>query len=159
MNWQLFWLFVALNIVNVVVQTLKSIITIKCGKTISALVNAGAYGLYTVVTVYMLCELPLLWKAVVVALCNLVGVYFVKWLEEKARKDKLWLVKMTIKPHYLNQVKAELKTQTISFAYYNLEKYIIFDTFCETQNKTSIVANICKKYQGKIFATENKLNL
>ena len=40
-------LFVVMNILNVVIQTIKSLATIKCGKTAAALINAFAYGLYT----------------------------------------------------------------------------------------------------------------
>ena len=40
-------LFIVMNILNVIIQTIKSIATIKCGKTVAALVNALAYGLYT----------------------------------------------------------------------------------------------------------------
>ena len=42
-------LFIILNAVNVFVQTIKSICTVKSGKTVAALVNAVAYGIYTVV--------------------------------------------------------------------------------------------------------------
>ena len=105
MNWDLLWLFVGLNIVNVIVQTVKSIMTVKCGKWSASLINAFAYGFYTIVTIYMLCELPLWWKAGIVALCNLIGVFVVKLIEEKARKDKIWLVKMTIPIKYAEQAK------------------------------------------------------
>ena len=88
MDYELLMLFIALNIVNVVVQTVKSICTVKSGKVVAALVNAGAYGLYTIVVVYMLCDLPLMWKAGIIAACNLVGVFFVKLIEEKSRKDR-----------------------------------------------------------------------
>ena len=73
MNMNLLITFIILNIVNVVIQTIKSLATVKCGKGVAAIVNAVAYGLYTIVTVYMLCELPLMWKASIVAFCNLVG--------------------------------------------------------------------------------------
>ena len=45
MNWNLLWLFVGLNVVNVIIQTVKSLATVKCGKTVAAMVNALAYGL------------------------------------------------------------------------------------------------------------------
>ena len=77
--------FIVLNILNVIIQTVKSIATVKCGKTTAAIVNAIAYGLYTIVTVYMMCELDLWLKAAIVAACNLVGVYVVKLLEEKLK--------------------------------------------------------------------------
>ena len=45
-------LFIVLNIANVILQTAKSICTVKCGKLVAAIANAIAYGLYTVVIVY-----------------------------------------------------------------------------------------------------------
>ena len=49
--------FIILNTLNVIIQTIKSIATVKCKKFTAAIINAVAYGLYIVVTVYMLCEL------------------------------------------------------------------------------------------------------
>ena len=100
MNYELLLVFIALNIANVIIQTVKSLATVKCGKGVASLVNAVAYGLYTVVVVYTVCDLPLWLKVVVVSLCNLVGVFVVKWGEEKARKDKLWKVEATIYAPY-----------------------------------------------------------
>ena len=108
MNTELLLLFIVLNAVNVVIQTIKSLCTIKCGKLVAAVVNAVAYGLYTVVVVYIVCELPLLWKVVIVGLCNFVGVFIVKWCEEKARKDKLWKIEVTIPTQYAETVDYSL---------------------------------------------------
>ena len=152
-------LFVVMNIINVVIQTAKSIVTIKCGKVSAALVNAVAYGLYTYIIVLATCELPMLWKCLIVAGCNFVGVYVVKLIEEKARKDKIWLVKMTIPTEHAEQAKNFLEQANIPFTYYDLHKYFVFDTFCETQTETAIATQICSTCCGKAFATENKLGL
>ena len=85
MDTKLLLIFIILNITNVIIQTVKSLVTVKCGKTAAALINAVAYGLYTVVVIYTVCELPLYLKALIVAICNLVGVYVVKLIEERAR--------------------------------------------------------------------------
>lgn len=159
MDTKLLIIFIALNVVNVIIQTVKSIATIKCGKVMAALVNAIAYGLYTVVVVYTVCDLPLWLKVVVVGVANLIGVYVVKWGEEKARKDKVWLVKTTIPTENAEQAKHFLEQAEISFTYYNLQKYFVFDTFCDTQEETTKVLQICKTCGGKAFATENKLGL
>lgn len=151
--------FIILNIFNVIIQTIKSIATVKCGKSVASVVNAVAYGLYTIVTVYMLCDLDLWLKAVIVALCNLVGVFVVKFFEEKARKDKVWLVKMTIPTDHAEQAKYFLEQANIPFTYYDLNKYFVFDTFCETQVETATATKICSTCCGKAFATENKLGL
>ena len=159
MDTKLLIIFITLNVVNVIIQTVKSIATIKCGKTMAALVNAIAYGLYTVVVVYTVCDLPLWLKVVVVGVANLIGVDVVKWGEEKARKDKVWLVKTTIPTENAEQAKHFLEQAEISFTYYNLQKYFVFDTFCDTQEETTKVLQICKTCGGKAFATENKLGL
>ena len=159
MDIKLLIVFVLLNVVNVIIQTIKSIATIKCGKTVAALVNAIAYGLYTVVVVYTVCDLPLWLKVIVVGVANLIGVYVVKYFEEKGRKDKIWLVKITIPTEFAETAKALLEKENISFTYYNLNKYYVFDNFCENQKETETVIQICKTCKGKAFATENKLSL
>ena len=152
--------FILLNIVNVIIQTIKSLATIKCGKSIAAIVNAVAYGLYTIVTVYMLCELPLATKAIIVALCNLVGVWVVKWFEEKARKDKLWLVQATIHNSGINpewdDCVVELKSSGVPMNYVDITKYILINCYCATQADSKKVKEILDKHNAKYFVTESK---
>ena len=153
-------LFIVMSIVNVIIQTVKSIATIKCGKGVAAIVNAVAYGLYTYVIVLTANDnIDLLAKCFIVAGCNFVGVYVVKFFEEKARKDKVWLVKMTIPTEHAERAKYFLEQANIPFTYYDLNKYFVFDTFCETQAETTTATKICSTCYGKAFATENKLGL
>jgi hypothetical protein len=63
MNYELLITFTVLNIINVIIQTVKSIATVKCGKVAASVVNAVAYGLYTIVVVYTMADLPLMMKA------------------------------------------------------------------------------------------------
>ena len=156
MNTNLLLTFIILNILNVIIQTVKSIATVKCGKTVAAFVNAVAYGLYTVVTVYMMCELSLGLKALIVALCNLIGVYVVKWAEEKARKDKLWKVEATIHEPDWNDCIINLKSSNIPFNYIDIDKYIIINCYCATQAESAIVKGILDKYHAKYFVSESK---
>ena len=160
MDIQLLLTFIVLNILNVVIQTIKSIATVKCGKGVAASVNAVAYGLYTIVTVYMLCELPLFWKAGIVALCNLVGVYVVKWGEEKSRKDKLWKVEATIHnygtdPDWDDCIIA-LRDAGIPFNYIDIQKYILINCYCATQTESAKVKQILDQHNAKYFVSESK---
>ena len=150
--------FIVLNILNVIIQTVKSIVTIKCEKGIAAIVNAIAFGLYTVVTVYMMCELSLGTKALVVALCNLVGVYVVKYFEEKARKDKLWKVELTVRENHTTDLHTNLKDLDIPHKYIeNVGNYTIFNIYCATQKESALVRDIANRYQAKYFVTESKV--
>ena len=160
MDTKLLIIFIVLNIFNVIIQTVKSIATVKCGKTVAAIINAVAYGLYTIVTVYMLCELDLWLKAVVVAVANLIGVYVVKLLEEKARKDKLWKVEATLLNQNLGENDdciIELRENNISFNYIDINKYLIINCFCATQKESTIVKSILDKYNAKYFVSETKI--
>ena len=148
--------FLLLNIGNVIIQTIKSIATIKCGKPVAATVNAVAYGLYTIVTVYMLCELPLWWKAGIVALCNLVGVWVVKYFEEKARKDKLWKVEVTIPASQAHWLIDEAEAEKIPFNYIDINKYYLFNFYCATQEDSRKVNVMLKAYDAKYFVSESK---
>jgi uncharacterized protein YebE (UPF0316 family) len=167
MNWFEFSLsgflavFVVLNVLNVVIQTVKSIATIKCGAWVAAGINALAYGLYTVVVVYMNADgLGLLWKAIIIGLANLLGVYVVKVIEIKSRKDKLWKVEATIhsqgiEPKYDDCIIA-LKGSGVPFNYIDAEKYIIINCYCATQSESSRVKNILNEYGAKYFVSESK---
>jgi uncharacterized protein YebE (UPF0316 family) len=149
-------IFIILNILNVIIQTVKSICTVKCGKSVAALVNAVAYGLYTIVTVYMMCELDLWLKAGIVAVCNLIGVYIVKYFEEKARKDKLWKVEVTLKPQYAEKVGAMLEELEIPYNWVDIEKWYLFNIYCATQKESAMVKNIVDKFNAKYFVSESK---
>lgn len=160
MDIQLLILFIIINILNVIIQTIKSIATVKCGKLGASIINAIAYGFYTYVVILTMCELPLFWKAIIVALCNLVGVYVVKWFEEKARKDKLWKVEATIynynhDPEWDDCIIA-LKDSGIPFNYIDIQKYILINCYCATQAESTKVKQILDKYNAKYFVSESK---
>lgn len=151
-------IFIILNVLNVIIQTVKSICTIKCGKMSAALINALAYGLYTVVLVYMSCDLSTWQKALTVALCNLVGVYVVKFMEEKMRKDKLWKIELTVKDYNAKNFEADLVKFGIPYTRVNANgmDYVIFNTFCATQKDSVFVKSLADRYKAKYFVSETK---
>ena len=158
MDTKLLTLFIVLNVVNVIIQTVKSIATIKCGKTMAAIVNAIAYGLYTVVVVYTVCDLPLWLKVIVVGMVNLIGVYIVKYFEEKGRKDKLWKVEATISAQYAERLHNELSVVKLSHNYIdNIGKYVIFNVYCETQEDSIEAKKLLDYYHAKYFVSESKV--
>ena len=152
-------IFIVLNVLNVIIQTVKSICTIKCGKLMASFVNALAYGLYTVVLVYMSCDLTTWTKALIVAVCNLVGVYVVKFFEEKMRKDKLWKIELTIKPNYIELFTADLEKFVIPYTLVTKanQRYEIVNTFCAKQKDSAFVKSLAERYNAKYFVSETKM--
>lgn len=154
-------IFIVLTILNVVIQTIKSIATIRCGKWVAALVNAVAYGLYTYVIFFTSSEgLDLHAKALITALANLIGVFVVKFFEEKARKDKLWKVEATVQNlvYFTDYIKKECENHSIPYSIINVENvdYVVFNFYCATQEKSRIVKQICDGCNAKYFVSESK---
>lgn len=149
--------FIVLNIINVILQTVKSIMTIRCGKTIAALANAVAYALYTVVLVYMSCDLSTMAKALVVGGCNLVGVYIVKSIEEKTNKEKIWKIEFTIPLNKADEILNDIQFENFSYNEYEIdEKYSGVNIYAYTKEDSAKAKKIVDKYNIKYFVTESK---
>lgn len=95
-------LFALCTAVNVILSTIKSILTVKGGKLSASFINALTYGFYSYVIVLTSADgMPIWLKMAITAVCNFVGVYLIKWIEEKARKDKIWQLSITIPQKYI----------------------------------------------------------
>lgn len=150
--------YIVFNILNVIIQTIKSIVTIKCNKWVAAIVNAVAYGLYTYIVVLTASNLDLWFKIAVTAFANLIGVWVVKYFEEKNRKDKLWKVEATVYDVYTESVHEDLTKAELSHNYIsNIGKYSIFNIFCETQADSIKAKKILDYNKAKYFVSESKI--
>lgn len=91
-------LFTLLTMVNVVIQTVKSLCTVRCSTKVSACVNALAYGLYTFVIFYTTADGMSLWlKAAITAIANLIGVVVANTLFDKMfSREVRWKVEVSV---------------------------------------------------------------
>lgn len=155
---QMLIIFIVLTILNVVIQTIKSIATIKCGKWVAALVNAVAYGLYTYVIFFTSCEgIDLHAKALITAFANLVGVYVVKLIEEKARKDKLWKVEATVPVANVGELSAVLEEYKLPYNCFKTSgEHRIFNIYCATQEQSKFAKLALDGHFAKYFVSESK---
>ncbi len=159
MDWRLFAIFAFLNIVNVILQTIKSLCTINSSKFVASLSNSIAYALYTVVIVYTVCDLPLWLKCIVVATANFVGVYISRVIFEKLQKDKLWKIEATVKKDVSEKMISSLRIEKISFNYIdNIGKYCVFNIFSENKKETQKIKQILLEHEAKFFVSENKIS-
>ena len=151
------WVFLALNVVNVVIQTVKSIVTINGGKMIAAVINAVTFFIYTFCVVYMNADgLGLVWKALIIGVINFVGVYVVKLIEEKSRKDKLWKVEATVPREVALDLVRKLKANDLPYNYVDINKYYLFNVYCATQAQSAKVKEVLNTYNAKYFVSESK---
>lgn len=147
-------LFIILSVVNVVFSTIRSIVTIKGGKVTASLISGGYFAFYNIMLIYTVADFPMWQKCLVTFFANVVGVFVVKWGEEKARKDKLWKIDCTIPTKYLKAVDFDL--YSIPHSYIKLsDKHTVFTFYCATQADTQKVKDITSQYDPKYFVTEN----
>lgn len=150
-------LFIVLTFVNVIIQTVKSIATIQCGKTVASVVNALAYGLYTYVVFFTASEgMSLHAKALTTAIANFIGVYIVKLVEEKSRKDKLWKIELAVPEYRANETEECIIQYEIPYNSMRVGSWVMFNCYCSTQKQSAQMADIAKKTNCKISAYESK---
>lgn len=149
-------LFALCTAVNVILSTIKSILTVKGGKFSASFINAITYGFYSYVIVLTSADgMPIWLKMAITAVCNFVGVYLVKWIEEKARKDRLWKVELTVPTKYTNTIDFDL--QDVPHSYIELsDKHTLFNFYCATQKESAKVKAIANQYEAKYFVAESK---
>lgn len=153
----LFWQFVILNFVNVLVNTARSLLTIKGGKWIASVMNAICYGYYTIIIVITATyEMPLLMKCVAVAFVNFVGVFTIKFCEEKIKKEKLWVYNIIgINTEIEENIRTFLDNTDVKYYSEELDdNYWTMTIFSETQKESTLINSILNNYSVKFYAVE-----
>lgn len=151
-------LFVGCTLLNVVLSTIKSVKTIKGTKISAAVWNALAFGLYAYIVI-LTASAPIttFWKVFITAACNLVGVYGVKLVEERMRKDKMWKLEMTVRNDEVDKLHQLLTTANIPNHYLTAGKHTVFNCYCETKEQTDKAMKCGEICQAKTFASETTL--
>lgn len=149
-------IFCICSLVNVILSTLKTLIMVNAGRNSAIIINAVCYGFYTLV-VKQLSSVDYATAVLVTIGANIVGVWISYKIMDLFKKDKLWLIKITIPSKNFESVKTKLKEYSISNSYYNIDKYYVFDCYCETQNDSQKVLELCKQNKGKNFGIQNCL--
>nr|DAZ62815.1 MAG TPA: hypothetical protein [Caudoviricetes sp.] len=147
-------IFFICSLINVMLSTLKTILTVKASKGVATIINAITYGFYAIV-VKQLASLDLITTVTVTIITNIIGVYVSMWLLEKTKKDCLWKISVTTKD---NTLVEKLEKFSISYimnpVQYKKQTYYNIDVFSENQKDSSIIENILKEYKVKYNITE-----
>lgn len=156
MDYQFLITFIALSLINVIASTVRSILTIKGNKWIASFISGAYFAFYNVMVIYTVADFPMVWKCVITFCCNVIGTLIVKWTEEAMRKDKLWKVEATIPVEIAEKVKHDLRANGLPYNYIDIEKYYLFNVYCENQEQSKIAKIILDYYNAKYFVAESK---
>ena len=152
--------FAIMTIINVTLSTIRSLCTIKGGKWLSAITNAVCYGFYPLIVMLTAKDTVTIWvNMIITAVANFVCVWIIKFIEEKARKDKLWKFEATFEHNEkrLEIIKESCELHEIPYNYIDIGKYYIINFYAKSQEESEIIKAFIDSHNGKYFVSESKL--
>ena len=156
-------LYLMLQITNVILATIKSIVTIKGSKLSAALMNALSYSVNIVVVIYTVMDFSIWIKILITAITNFTGTYLGVYITEKLRKDRLWEIKATVitVTDYIN-IKNALKAQShIKYNSMTLDdnQGYLFYVYTKNKQQSKIVRDILWQNNAYTVADEPTVTL
>lgn len=96
-------------------------------------------------------------KILITVICNLIGVYIVKYFEEKMQKDKLWKIEFTLQTGISEDIDNFLTSSDIPHSYIFMgPKHVLFNCYCKSKKESQMVKDIVNLYGAKWFVSESK---
>lgn len=154
-------LFIILQVVNVILSTIKSIVLIKGHKWATIIANTIYFGVYTAV-LKQLTTIDNLWVLVVITMiANFVGTWIGIEVTEKLRKADLWTINTVVRSEYLKDYKKALNEANIKYISYQTtwDECSAVDIFSESRSDSKIIKAILERFSVKysIHASHKKL--
>lgn len=150
-------IFIGLSMINVVFSTIRSILTIKGNKIVASLISGGYFAFYNIMLIYTVADFPMWQKCAITFGCNVIGVFIVKWAEERAQKEQLWKVEATISKEDFEVNKEILSLLKVPHNYIDINKYVILNFYCATCKQSEVVKNLLSEMNAKYFVSESKI--
>lgn len=164
--WGLIGLYLGLQTLYVVLNTLKSIWQIKAGKLLASLSSAICYFVYVFVLIFTTTNFGTgFWgdtiiKAILTFVTNFVGVWVSMRLLERLRKDKLWKIEATIKSEYKEQLNTILY-HNVGFNYiptFDQTEYV-YNIYSKNKEESEFIKECLAKVNAKYTVYEETVRL
>lgn len=154
-----FWsitLFFVLNLINVILGTMRSILNVKASPTVAMLINTISYTFYSGI-VKLVSGQSMAVVLITTALTNIIGVYIARFVLDKMKRDRLWRITATLvkgKRTDSAQITSELKKYNIQYNMNDIGRSIVFDIFSKTQGESALLKEILNKPDVKYHVIE-----
>lgn len=154
-NWSLVT-FIIIQFANVIISTIKSILTVKGGKTTAAIINAVSYTFAAVVTKFIT-EQSFLWVILITFFTNLIGVYFAKWILEKTKKERLWTIMTTAREENHAEIELQLRRRDIQYTLLPAANHRYFiHIFSYSKAESAMISEILEQFSLRYSIVENR---
>ena len=155
-------LFLFLQLLNVILSTIRSVVTIKGTRIAASIVNAVYYGFYTIIVIYTAADNMNIWvKIAITTTTNFIGTYIGRYIVDKIKCDKLWEITATFKQKYKAEIEETLLQNNI--LYISLAtcttKITALKIYSKNKTESKQIRSILKKYDAYFVAQEFDKNL
>ena len=169
--------YLGVQLVNVILNTFKTIITARGSMIPAAVINALTFGFYTIV-VALTADISNLWVNMAITIfanfivsnlwvnmaitifANFIGVCFSIWLLNKLRKDKLWEIVATVSNDNDYKVANSLHDEVIPYTMVkDSTNHTIFHIYSANQKESIIIKKILQKYNAKYIVHQEEVRL
>lgn len=152
-------LFFLLQLVNVVLSTLRSVLTVNASPAVASVFAAISYTFYNVI-VKLITSQDMMVIIVVTFITNLIGTYLGKLMYNKSQKDKLWIYTATMKTKNVDvdNIMKMLKIADIKYVYTVLEEGVMYSiqVFAPTAGHSTLIKAMFADYGIKYYVIEAK---
>ena len=155
-------LFIILQLVNVILSTIRSVLTVKAGKVVASISSAIYFGFYTIIVIYTAADNMELWvKVLITAITNLIGTYIGKLILDKSKKEQLWDITATVKAKYIDDICRELDEKSLLHTKIEMNnpKYWLIHTYAKGKEESRMIRDILAKYEAYIIVFEQNAKL
>lgn len=144
-------LFIAIQFINVIISTFKSILTVKGSKLNASIISAISYTFGAVVT-KLITEQSFEVVILVTFFANFIGVFIAKWILEKREPVRLWVYQVTVRDNELKNMEDELLKRGIKFTAMNaLNDRNSISIYSYSKLESTIVRDILKDHYYSVL--------
>lgn len=150
-------IFITIQFVNVILSTIKSILTVNGGKWTAAVVNAISYTFGAVIT-KLITTHDFETIIIVTFVSNLLGVYIAKVIMEKIKKERLWTITATLRGSNKNDVEESLRHRGVQYTLMPAvnDRYLI-NMYSKSKGESHIIREILENSNAKYNIVENNI--
>ena len=149
-------IFVTIQMMNVILSTIKSILTVNGSRWTAAWINAISYTFGAVIT-KLITRQSFEVVIIVTLFTNLIGVYVAKLIMDKTRRPRLWTVSATLREANRERVETDLRLQSIQYTLLPAmnDRYLI-NIFSYSKHESHIIQEILDASGVPFTITENR---
>ena len=155
--------FFGVQLVYVILNTIKTILSVGKGKQLASVMSAICYAFYTIVLILTVSELNIWVKMLIIATTNYIGTFVSMIIVQKLRKDRLWEITATVRETNENHniLDFELCINKISFNSMetNRQNERVYKIYSSSQKESSKIKTILDKYNSKYIVYEENVRL